>query len=224
LIEVDVVVRVADTDDAGDRSLLDDDERRRADAFRLDGDRWAFTIAHATLRRALARRFNRPARDWVFGREALGRPFVLNPPTGRDPRFSLSHTNGLIAVAVTEGAEVGVDVERTKAARADMDNLDGYLATEEAAAVRAASASERARLFFAFWTAREALLKARGVGLTLPMGCLALSLSPDRVERLDPVLAPRGSWRIERRNPSPEHALAVVVDVPPGRDVDIRFL
>jgi len=220
LIKVDVVVRVADADDAGDRSLLDDDERRRANAFRLDGDRWAFTTAHATLRRALALRFDRPARDWVFGREALGRPFVLNPPAGRDPRFSLSHTDGLIAVAVTEGVEIGVDVERVVPARVDLGNLRAYLAAEEAADVE--NALDPVASFFAFWTAREALLKARGVGLTPPMGCFALSFPPDRARRLDPLLAPRGTWKILRGNPTPDHVSAVVVDVPVGRDAVIR--
>jgi len=222
VIEVRVVVRVANADDDDDRSLLDDEERKRADAFRLDRDRHAFTIAHATLRRSLTERFGRSAREWAFGRQALGRPFVLDPPAGRDPRFSLSHTDGLIAVAVTEGAEVGVDVERIVPSRVDMDNLDAYLATEEAETVRRAPASERAGLFFAYWTAREALLKARGVGLTLRTECLALSFPPDRARRLDPILAPGGDWRFLRASPTPDHALAVVVDVPFGKDVDIR--
>lgn len=73
-----------------------------------------------------------------------------------------------------------------------------------------------------FWTLREALLKACGVGLTLPPASFALVLAPDRLVRGDPVLLPRAAWLFERRQPTASLLLALAVDLPRKASPDVH--
>jgi 4'-phosphopantetheinyl transferase len=223
LTPLTVAVLTISEPDAAAWAVLDAEERSRAEAFRFERDRRSFVAAHAALRLLLEEHYGRPAAAWRFARETLGRPVIADPPPGRDPRISLTHTHGLAAAAVCEGREIGVDAERIDPARVDPEALDAFLAAEEAEVVRATPAAERVERFFAFWTLREALLKARGLGLTQPLSSFALALSPDRLTRTDPALLPRGIWRFERRRPSPEHLLALAFDAPLDTPLDLRF-
>lgn len=214
-------VRIAARADTAAWAVLDAEERTRAAAFRFQRDRDTFVAAHAALRVLLEHRYGRPAAAWRFGRQPLGRPIVVEPPDGSDPRISLTHADGLAAAAVCEGHAVGIDAERIDPSRFAVGELDALLAPEETIAVRAAP--DPVRCFFAFWTLREALLKACGVGLTLPMASLALALSPDRLLRADPAVLPRGDWRFERLAPTARHVIALAADVPASPQLDFRL-
>jgi 4'-phosphopantetheinyl transferase len=93
-----------------------------------------------------------------------GRPTV----TGRDDiSFSLSHSGSLAVIALTnDGATVGVDVEtlrprrRLPALAARIMNDDEY-----AAWTALDDESDRLRAFLRTWTAKEAYLKALGIGI-----------------------------------------------------------
>ncbi|HJV96408.1 MAG TPA: hypothetical protein VJ608_10250, partial [Albitalea sp.] len=104
---------------------LDDAERQRLASLRFERDRALYQAAHVFLRHVLS--LYRPAvppSQWHFDTAAHGRPEVGGWAGERGSaapprlRFSLSHTDGLVAVAVTHDWDIGVDVERE---RADLD-------------------------------------------------------------------------------------------------------
>lgn len=87
-----------------------------------------------------------------------GRPQLAGK---NQPWISLSHTGELVVLAVSD-RPVGVDVER---ARCSMAVARRFFTPLEVLALEALPEEQRPRLFTRLWTAREAYLKMRGVGL-----------------------------------------------------------
>ncbi|MGX8699145.1 MAG: 4'-phosphopantetheinyl transferase family protein [bacterium] len=103
----------------------------------------------------LAERFGR---DVALSYNQYGKPFLLGENV---PCISLSHAGELCALAVSE-RPIGVDVERL---RCSLPVAERFFTPPEVHALRALSGEAQARLFTRLWTAREAWLKMRGVGL-----------------------------------------------------------
>ena len=96
---------------SGDRELLSEDERTRADRFldRQIGSR--FTVARATLRRLLGGYLGSSPNEFRFQYGPQGKPALEG---GGDLRFNVSHSHGLGLFVFIRGYEVGVDVERVE--------------------------------------------------------------------------------------------------------------
>jgi 4'-phosphopantetheinyl transferase len=193
--------------------LLSEAERERWRRFlvRAAGDQ--YLVGRALLRTTLSRYAPVPERAWIFETNDYGCPSVSAPAAFRELRFNLSHTAGLVACAVTRRSEIGVDVENT--AR-DIDPLElapTVFAEREVEDVAARTPEDRRQRFFAYWTLKEAYIKARGMGISLPLDGFWFDLvgasprihfgesCPDRPER----------WSFSRWQPTPSHALAVAV-------------
>jgi 4'-phosphopantetheinyl transferase len=94
------------------RPLLSQDEHERMARLVFDRDRRAFLITRALVRTMLSPLCGGHAHGLALHRERARRPEIVGRPSGTpDLRFNISHTDGLIACAVTIGREVGVDVE-----------------------------------------------------------------------------------------------------------------
>ncbi len=171
--------------------MLDDAERARAARFAFHEDRQAYVAAHALLRAALSQQAGGPPRDWRFAATELGKPYLIDPP--RDLRFSMTHTRGMVAVAVTEGVEIGVDVEPANRRAESMKLADRFFAPKEAAMLRALEGDARREAFFAIWTLKEAVVKATGEGLSRGLDSFTIFLDPPRIEMRDDP----GAWRLE---------------------------
>jgi 4'-phosphopantetheinyl transferase len=170
-------------------AMLDDEERARAARFAFEEDRQSYIAAHALLRSELSRRADRAPGDWRFAATKLGKPFLVDAP--RDLRFSMTHTRGMVAVAIADGVEVGVDVESVDRRAESMKLAERFFAPEEAALLRAVEGEARRDLFFAIWTLKEAVVKATGQGLSQGLDSFAVSLDPLRVTMRD---RPAQAW------------------------------
>lgn len=181
------------------RRALSADEKGRADRFRRAEDRHAFTAAHALTRLALGLTLGIPPLDLAFATATGGKPVLTTPSAA--PDFSLSHSEGHVAVAVASGA-VGVDVESIRRPRLDAALAETAFGAAKAARLGPDPTSDSWRAaFFATWTACEAVLKAEGVGLAVAM------------ERIDihgesAVLNGR-RWHLWRCPLPPDHLLAL---------------
>lgn len=162
----------------GYRGLLNDDERARMQRFVFDKDRRAFLITRALVRTMLSRYAAVAPADWQFMANAHGRPELLDRPAGvPDLRFNISHTDGVIACAVTIGREIGIDVEHIRRPL-HHDVAGRYFAPAEVRDLRQLPESEQPRVFFDYWTLKESYIKARGFGLALPLADFAFTLNP----------------------------------------------
>jgi 4'-phosphopantetheinyl transferase len=151
--------------------LLDDVERRRHEALRRPADRDRFMVGCALLKRTAAAQTDQDARTIRLVRTCpdCGEPHGKPRLPGSGLGLSLSHSGERVVVAVARGTPVGVDVEQA-ADSIDPDELAGSVLTEgEAAALAALPAVERRAAFLAYWTRKEAVLKATGEGLRTPL-------------------------------------------------------
>jgi 4'-phosphopantetheinyl transferase len=170
---------------------LDPEERGRAARFRFDHDRLSFAAAHALLRHALDDTVGVP-RPWRFAVQAFGKP-SLDPPVD-DVRFNLSHARGLVAVAVTRGRDLGVDVEDALRDPDESTFANLVLAPEELAELE--GCADRAERLFRIWVAKEAVVKAIGLGLSLPVRQIVLrGEAPELVAMPEPH-GPPDAWSL----------------------------
>jgi len=149
-------------------ALLSGDEQVRAARFAFDRDRQRYSLSHALLRLLLSRYTNKEAAQIRFSTGQHGKPAISSPGVvAGDIQFSLSHSGPYALVAVATGRALGADVEVLKA---DVDALklaQRFFAPGESALMTKCEGEARRHLFYRFWTAKEAYLKGKGVGLSL---------------------------------------------------------
>jgi 4'-phosphopantetheinyl transferase len=205
-------------------ALMSPDEHERMGRLIFERDRRRFLLTRALVRTMLSRYAPvRPA-DWQFIENVHGRPEILNRPARvPDLRFNISHTDGLIACAVTIGREVGVDVEHI--GRRLMHDVAGrFFAPQEVDDLLRLPQDQQQKMFFDYWTLKEAYIKARGFGLALPLADFAFALKPPAPPTIsfEPSLEDDpATWQFFQDWPSPVHRLALAVRRE-GKDLPVR--
>jgi 4'-phosphopantetheinyl transferase len=208
------------------QEFLSDEERARWRRFVREIDAHHYLIAHALLRTALSQYVDTAPGAWRFECNEFGRPYVAEPKIGRDLQFNLSHAQGLVACAVTWRRPVGIDVENFERTGVGVELAANYFSPYEIAALRSLPAAAQPERFLEYWTLKEAYLKARGVGLSLPLDCFSIDLRPEPpigisfAASLDDDPA---AWQFAQFRPTPRHVLAVAVRRPPGEDLRISL-
>lgn len=190
-------------------SLLSEDERARAERFRLFVHRRRFRASRTALRRILSLYTGVAAGDLVFDYGPLGKPALAN----RSLHFNLAHAEDLALVAVTREGPVGVDVERIRPSPSLPRLARRVLSRVELRRLRTVSEAERPWAFYLAWTRKEALVKARGEGVFTGLGRIEVTLTPGEPAR---VLAFRTAgverWFLHDLRPAPGFAAAVAVE------------
>jgi len=155
-------------------TVLSPEEKTRADRFVTPALRQAFVVAHGFLRGILGACLRCPPEALSFAQHGRGKPFLVEGPGAL--AFNLSHTRHHVAVAVGEGVgAVGVDIEDQ--GRAVTPALIDACTTPSERALCAEAPTEAARraLFYRLWTRKEALLKAAGIGMGVPLAGLEVA-------------------------------------------------
>lgn len=198
------------------RALLNDEERAQEPRFYFARDRRRYLVTRALVRTVLSRYAPVQPADWVFETNAYGRPEAANAAAREmGLTFNLSHTHSMIVLAVTLKREVGVDVENVRAREVSIDVADRYFAPAEVRVLSAAPADEQQYRFFEYWTFKEAYIKARGMGLSLPLDKFAFHYPADDAVaiEIDPELADDAErWQFWQFRPSPEYLVALCAE------------
>jgi 4'-phosphopantetheinyl transferase len=148
------------------RELLAPEELERAAQFKLSVPRSQFLVTRAFLRLALGRYLPIGARELQFRTTRYGKPELSQFP---DLRFNLSHSGNVAVLAITRCRQVGIDVEQIRDEVNPMELASRFFSRQEVKWLQAQPDSERLSSFFACWTAKEAYVKARGQGLSMPL-------------------------------------------------------
>jgi 4'-phosphopantetheinyl transferase len=160
----------ADTDLSAYRewAILCGEERARAARFIRPRDGRRFLLCRGALRIILAQLLATAPEHVVF-RGGLGGKPELDPggpgAADRSLRFNVSHSDELALIAVSRGRELGVDVERLRPIGEAARIVESYFTTREQSEFRELPEEDRAAAFLRAWTRKEAILKAKGVGL-----------------------------------------------------------
>jgi 4'-phosphopantetheinyl transferase len=194
-------------------ALLCASERAQAERFTSDRRRREYVFAHGLVRAALSRFAPEVAPTaWLFERTRYGRPFISYPRTAERLHFSLSHTDGCVACAVSSCERVGIDVEATDRPVSYLEISRTYFSSAEHANLIALPPAQQKDRFFDLWTLKEAYAKARGLGFQLRLNEFSIHVAPGGNRTItfsrdcgdDPK-----SWCLSQFCPSPRHRLAI---------------
>lgn len=199
--------------------LLDAVERGRRDRYLRVEDRDRFTIGVALTRLVLGRALGLPPERVPLDRTCpdCGRPHgAPRLPAGTGPYVSISHSGDRIALAVSATGPLGVDVEAT-GGKLDREVAGRVLGPAEMAELERLGTAEWQSGLLAYWTRKEAVVKATGEGLRVPLTDLHVS-APDQSPRLlawygRPELT--GRLQLHALNPGPGYAACLaLIDQP----------
>jgi 4'-phosphopantetheinyl transferase len=165
--------------------------------FRFERDRRRYLTGRGLLRSLLGRYLAMAPQDLRFETTAAGKPH-LAPGQGQ-LQFNLTHSGEYVLFAIADGRAVGIDVEEVH------DDFDvgqvavHFFSPHEQRELETFTGRARIEAFFACWTRKEAYVKARGAGLSLPLDQFDVSLRPGEPARLiatrpDPAEATR--WQL----------------------------
>lgn len=178
---------------------LDEEERHRAARLVREEDRQRYVLAHGGLRAVLSRYLGIGPKVVALYRREGGKPSLRRELRGQPAiTFNLSHAHGRALIAVSNGPEVGVDLERIRSDVEVAKLSERFFTPSEHATIMQLSQAQRAARFFRYWVAKEAVLKAQGVGLQALSHCEIL-MAADGVGAGILVLAGsplQDNWRI----------------------------
>lgn len=157
---------------------LSDEERERAQAFRSEGDRRRYAAGRARLRSLLRELLDCPPSRVALVNRVGGKPALGAEHSASGLRFNLSHSGSQVVFAVTHDREVGVDLEQARPVAEAATLAERFFSARESEHILGTSAVARAAEFLRCWTRKEAVVKALGGGLHLPLDSFTIPLGP----------------------------------------------
>ena len=162
--------------------VLSPEERTRAQRFLVEPPRRAFILTRGTLRLLLGNYLNTAPNHLSFRYTEFGKP-LLNE--GNEIRFNVSHTEGVALLGFVRGPEFGVDVEKIRPVKGLKDLANRFFSLAEREKLNKLEAEEELNsAFFRCWTRKEAYIKGKGEGLSIPLHQFDVSLEPGETEAL----------------------------------------
>ncbi|MFN2529798.1 MAG: 4'-phosphopantetheinyl transferase superfamily protein, partial [Pyrinomonadaceae bacterium] len=197
------------------RELLSKDEQARANRFHFESDRQHFIVARGFLRAILASYLEISAQAIQFSYASHGKPELANSYSHELPlNFNLAHSGSFALYGVTRMGEIGVDLEHIRSDFTGDDIARRFFSSNEVGCLTSLPADVRHEAFFNCWTRKEAFLKAKGTGLSLPLDQFDVTLAPAEpaallLTRWDETEATR--WSLKSIDVAPGYVAAVAV-------------
>jgi 4'-phosphopantetheinyl transferase len=195
--------------------FLSSDELDRADRFHFETDKNRFIIGRGILRNILSYYLGIAPERLQFCYGSRGKPALQTGDRSHPLHFNLSHSQGLALYAFTRDRQIGIDIEYVR----NLSGLDQIVAqffsARENATFLALPPSQKQAAFFHGWTCKEAVLKALGEGLALPLNQFDVSLLPDRPAELLSIHGDRAAakqWFLQSFVPASNYVAAVAVE------------
>lgn len=183
---VDVVIAdahalgISQHSDNGFLERLSPQERRELAGLSSSKTYLQFLLSRVLLRTALLAWGGAPAAAWLLKAEPSGRPYLQVDGAVGLPSISLSHSGSTALCALSQYADVGIDIETDRARDIDAIATE-VLAPSESLALHRMAGSARRQMFFQLWTLKEACSKALGTGMATPFRELVFALDPPRI-------------------------------------------
>lgn len=197
------------------QSTLSADEQARANRFHFERDRRRYIVARGVLRTLLGNYLGLAPAAVRFVYNDYGKP-ALDPALAQNQLyFNVSHAGELALYAFARHAQIGIDLELIRGNIEYEQIAQRFFSPQEQSSLRTLPATEMASGFFRCWTRKEAYIKARGQGLSIPLDQFTVSLGPGEAARLlhdqnDPQAAVH--WSLYNLAPGAGYAAALAVE------------
>lgn len=205
-------------------TLLAPDEKARAERFYFERDRNRFIAGRYILRMIIGGYLGMNPSQIEFTYREAGKPVLKPGPQSKELEFNLSHSNDLVLYIFSRNHEVGIDVEYIHP-MPDMDDFaERFFSSREAELINLLRGEEKETAFFKLWTCKEALLKANGSGLTMPLSHMEVFLNADGSVALSSIGGDRqlGSrWHLQAFNPAQSYQAALAVEGYAGQVISV---
>jgi len=192
-------------------ALLTPEECARRARFYFPKGRTQYLLTRVLARITLSLYADVAPGDWRFTPNAYGKPEIAEPidALSRSLRFNLSNTEGLQACIVGRERELGVDVESTERRAEAFEIADRFFSSAEVAELCACPEPARSERFYYYWTLKEAYIKARGAGLSIPLDRFSFSLAAPNIGFRDTaVFEPPEHWQFGTHRFESRHILS----------------
>jgi 4'-phosphopantetheinyl transferase len=160
------------------RARLSDAEWQRAERFRFERDRRRFIVARARLRELLAARLDATPEAVEFAYGKNGKPGLAQRYADSGWRFNVAHCDDVAVYAFSREGDVGIDIEAIRAIGEADAIAARFFSRREYAAYAALAPRDRPVGFLECWTRKEAVVKALGEGLSMPLDEFDVSRAP----------------------------------------------
>jgi len=190
--------------------VLSGEERLEARRYRNHRESMRFVIRRAARRITLAKYVGCPPARLEFSASALGKPSLAH---SSGIVFNCTASNDLAIIAAAEPCRIGVDLEHIRPMPDALDTARDFLSDAENAALRAAPPDKRGALFLLYWTRKEALAKALGIGLREPF--LEFTVEPGLGGSMVFRRSQSGAterWNLISLEPAPEYVATLACD------------
>ncbi len=200
-------------------TLLDPDERSRAERFRFDLHRRRFIVGRGMQRTVLGAYLGCDPAAIRYSYGPKGKPALAEPEPrlgGTEPLcFNLSNSEELAILGLVRGREIGVDVEHLRSL-SDLEQLaTRFFSSRESQTLLGLPAASRSEGFFNCWTRKEAYLKAVGEGITAPLNRFDVTLVPGEPARMLTLEGDAGraaAWSFHHLRPAEGYLGAVAIE------------
>ncbi|MDM8557230.1 4'-phosphopantetheinyl transferase superfamily protein [Candidatus Parabeggiatoa sp. HSG14] len=192
--------------------LMTPEEQAQRQRFHFAKHQHQYLVTRALIRTTLSRYTEIEPGHWRFSKNAYGRPEIIASEGMPSLRFNLSHTDGLVICGIVLKQDVGVDVENIERHGATVDIADRFFSPQEVKDLYAIDEKERRTHFFDYWTLKESYIKARGMGLSLPLEQFTFHISENEPLRIsfDPKLQDEpNKWQFWLLKPTQHHKVAI---------------
>ena len=186
-------------------------EKEIADRFHFRRDHNSFVVAHSLKRQLLSAIIGVKPSILSFNTNSYGKPELI---TSQDMniQFNLSHTKGLVAVAVACQTKIGVDVELVDSKIDTYSLACSYFSEQEVALLKALPDDQKRDGFFHLWTLKEAFVKADGRGLSMRLDDFYVIDLKEKNDLFNKFGAKLENWKSYTFQPTEAHYLSVVTE------------
>jgi len=209
-------------------NIISSDETERMERFRFEQHRLIFLIAHVFLREVLSRYMDCSPSSITYRLNPYGKPSLCLSADESGVSFNLSHTDGLVCCAVVKEGDIGVDVESTKQSVSGDEIGERFFSTSESAEMMELESEDvRNERFCRLWVLKEAYIKAKGMGLSLPLDLFSFHfLDEKKIDvKFDAELQESvDNWHFFLLKPTEQHRAAVAYkSIYPNRQVSLKI-
>ena len=158
--------------------MLSPSERHKAMRFRFSRDRDCYVVTRGILRYLLGCYLRQDPCSLQLTVNEFGKPFLVTERSSDAIHFNVSHSHELALLAFVREREIGVDLEYVRSQLDVLALAQQFFAPGEVAELHRLDPTLRTAGFFNCWTRKESYIKARGLGLSLPLDRFQVSLRP----------------------------------------------